>query len=160
MKKKVCLIVFAAILALLILFVVLYTWPKDIEQLVGEVNIERLSAGAMTSEIRAGVTYTDQWQLSSEQADEQVIAELTQMLKSTKYRTSLRTLFYRNSIVGATGYSVMLSAIMEDGRPMVIYFLGSDVIFIFDYQTVWTTSVNKDLYRELVDYIAQTGTEY
>ena len=159
MKKKVCLFVFAAILALLILFAIIYTWPKDIENFVGDVNIEQLTAGAMTTGIQAGSTYFDQWQLSAEQADETVVAELTALLKSTKYRTSLRTLFLRNSVVSSTGYSVMLSVIMEDGRPMSIYFLGSDVLFSFNYQSVWASSVNKDLYRELLEYIAQTGTK-
>ena len=90
-KKKVVLLIIAVILAAAIVFCLIYTRSRTLDSILNGREITSISAIAIEGNVANGQSYLDTWKLEEEMVDEQVMANLLELMDSCKYRTSLRT---------------------------------------------------------------------
>ena len=88
-KRKITL----GVLAVILVFCLWYTRPRSFEELVGDGRVKSISMTASTLVFGDGLPHYDTWTVDSYEGREIVNEELEAILKSCKYRVSLRTLF-------------------------------------------------------------------
>ena len=164
MKKKVRLIVFAAILALLILFAVLYTWPRTLIQLIDSKEPTSIYATTSLMTFESGESKTIRWALSNDeyQPDPAVRSELMELAGRIKYRRSLRSLFRPSLIEGdhsRLGSNTSLYLHFEDGSRFYLDHLGTAVGITGHGKGgfILARVVNEEALTALSDYIIEVG---
>lgn len=157
-KKKVFLIAIAVILAAAIAFCLIYTRPRTLDSILNGREITSISAIAIEGNVANGRAYQDTWKLEAEMVDEQVMADLLELMGSCKYRASLRTLLHPSSTEIHGKHTVYLAAVLDDGTLLSIDYLGLNVIFDPDPYAV-TTATDKAISETLSSYIRQIGVK-
>ena len=164
MKEKVRLIVFAVILALLILFVVIYTWPRTLLNLIDNKEPVSIYATASLTTFGSGQPQTTRWVLSYDeyQPDPVIRSSIMELAGSIKYRRSLRSLLHPSIIEGdhsRLGGNTSLYLHFEDGSRFYLDHLGTAVGITGHGRGgfILATVVNEDALAALSDYIMEIG---
>ena len=96
-KKKIILTVIVVILIALVAFCLIYTRPQSLSSLLEDREITGISALVVEAKISNGKPYYDNWELQGDFVTNQTLDDLASLMKSSQYRTSLRTLLHPDS---------------------------------------------------------------
>ena len=157
MKKKAKIIL--AILAVVLVFCLWYTRPRSFEELTGDRSITYVGITAGVAENQNGKAYTHAWSVDSSEGRDYVISGMEDILKSCKYRVSLRSLLPFSSafeIPGKGDILINIAAVMEDGSFFIGNYKGATATLEFD-KTVIMQAADKDISEKLLAYAQEFG---
>lgn len=157
MKKKTKIIL--AILAVILVFCLWYTRPRSFEELAGDGSITSVGIITQTSVIENGRPHFDIWSVDSDEDRSYVNSGIEEILKSCKYRVSLRSLLPFSSafeIPGKGDLLINIVAIMEDGSSFTGNYKGATATLNFD-KTVVVQVTDKDISEKLLAYAQEFG---
>lgn len=154
-KKKAAL----AVLVLAVIFCLWYTRPRSFESLAGNGNITSVSMVAQTSEIENGDFSFNIWMVDSHEDRGYVNSGIEDILKSCKYRVSLRSLLPFPSSYEIPGEGVILiniAAVMDDGSFFTGNYKGSTATLNFA-KTIVIQASDKSISEKLLAYAQEFG---
>ncbi|MBD5169616.1 MAG: hypothetical protein HDT20_05815 [Oscillibacter sp.] len=158
MKKKTKIIL--AILAVVLVFCLWYTRPRSFEELAGDGHITSVSISAGIAGNRNGKAYTHAWIVDSNEGRDYVNSGIEDILKSCKYRVSLRSLLPFPSSYSISGKNdilfITIMADMEDGSSFCGSYYGATARLEFD-KTVMVQATDKDISEKLLAYAQEFG---
>ena len=158
MKKKTKIIL--AILAVILVFCLWYTRPRSFEELAGDGHITSVSIAAGTAGNRNGEAYTHAWIVDSNEGRDYVNSGIEDILKSCKYRVSLRSLLPFPSSYNISGKKnilfINIGLVMEDGSFFTGGFYGASARLDFD-KTMVVRATDKDISEKLLAYAQEFG---
>lgn len=158
MKKKMKIIL--AILAVVLVFCLWYTRPRSFEELAGDGHITSVSISAGIAGNRNGKAYTHAWIVDSNEGRDYVNSGIEDILKSCKYRVSLRSLLPFPSSYSISGKKdilfITIMADMEDGSSFCGSYYGATARLEFD-KTVMVRATDKDISEKLLAYAQEFG---
>jgi len=163
LKKKVFSLTLIAILILLILLAVFYTWPRTLHTLTdGKTTVSVLASTDLTN-FQHGQPQTDRWSLTDEQkTDPSVVDHIMELAGGIRYRRSLRSLFRPDYLEGdyqRLAGNTDLLLVFADGTYIHLTHLGTAAGFTGDESDgfVLATVVNEEALAALSDYIMEIG---
>ena len=162
MKKKKARAVVVILLAAILLACLVYTRPKTLDQLMEGREITSLAAVTIQTSISYGRVQQDTWNLSHEQASPAVIADLREIMSTTRYRTSLRTLLQPSSFEREGDRTVMLIMVLDDGSSLTIDYFGDELVMFnhWDAPTrLFLCPLDKEICTRLSDHLMEIGTK-
>lgn len=154
-KKKAAL----AVLVLAVMFCLWYTRPRSFEDLAGAGNITSVSVVAQTSGIENGDLSFNIWMVDSHEDRGYVNSGIEDILRSCKYRVSLRSLLPFPSsyeIPGEGDILINIAAVMDDGSFFTGNYKGATATLEFD-KIVVMQAVDKDISEKLLAYAQEFG---
>ena len=160
MKKKTKIIL--AILAVVLVFCLWYTRPRSFEELAGDGSITSVSVIAQTPGIENGDLNINVWMVDGDEDHGYVNSGIEDILKSCKYRVSLRSLLPFSSafeIPGKGDILINIAAVMEDGSFFIGNYKGATATLEFD-KTVIMQAADKDISEKLLAYAQEFGWKY
>ena len=163
MKKNAIHLIFPIILVLLILFAVIYTWPRTLHTLTDGNTPVSIFATTDRTDFRDGQPKTDRWSLTDEQEnDPAVMGRIMELAGGIRYRRSLRSLFRPDYFEGdyrRLAGNTDLFLVFEDGTHIQLNHLGTAAGFTGDGKGgfILATVVNEADLAALSDYIIEIG---
>lgn len=157
MKKK--RIAALAVLVLTLIFCLWYTRPRSFGDLAGAGNITSVSVIAQISGIETGEPYINVWMVDSQEGRGYVNSGIEDILKSCKYRVSLRSLFPFPSVYDIPGKGEILiniAAVMDDGSFFTGNYKGATATLDFDKRMVIQAS-DRSISENLLAYAQEFG---
>ncbi|MBD5162849.1 MAG: hypothetical protein HDT14_12730 [Oscillibacter sp.] len=148
-----------AILVLALIFCLWYTRPRSFEDLAGEGNITSISVIAQIPGIETGEPYINVWTVDSQEDRDYVNSGIEDILKSCKYRVSLRSLFPFPSVYDIPGKGEILiniAAVMDDGSFFTGNYKGATATLDFDKRMVIQAS-DKSISEKLLAFAQEFG---
>ena len=159
MKKRTQIIL--AVLAAILVFCLWYTRPRSFEELAGDGNMISVSVTAQISGVEKGKPYINIWTVNSQEDRNHVNTGIEEILKSCKYRVSLRSLFPFPSaydIPGKGDILIHIAAVMEDGSSFFGIYKGATATLEFN-KIVVVQAADKDISEKLLAYTQEFGWE-
>ena len=152
------------VLAVLIVFCLWYTRPRSFDDLIGDGRVKSISMVTSIYVFEEGLPHYDVWTVDSHEGREAVNEELEALLKSCKYRVSLRSFFtfldsFRGSysIPGDKGDPfIVWGAVLEDGSTVSAQYRGSTVSITTDNRII-AKATDKEIGDKLAAYIQEFG---
>lgn len=157
MKKRTKIIL--AILAVVLVFCLWYTRPRSFEDLAGEGNITSVSMIAQIPGVENGKPYINVWMVDSHEDRSYVNSGIEDILKSCKYRVSLRSLLPFPSVYDIPGNGdilINIAAVMNDGSSFTGNYKGATATLEFD-KVVVMQAADKDISEKLLAYTQEFG---
>ena len=157
MKKKTKVIL--AVLAVILVFCLWYTRPRSFEELAGKGSITFVSMIAQIPGVEYGEPYINVWMVDGDEDHGYVNSGIEDILKSCKYRVSLRSLLPFPSVYDIPGKGdilINIAAVMEDGSFFTGNYKGSTATLKFD-KTVVVQATDKDISEKLLAYAQEFG---
>lgn len=157
MKKRTKIIL--AILAMILVFCLWYTRPRSFEDLAGAGNITSVSVIAQISGVENGEPYINVWMVDSHEDRSYVNSGIEDILKSCKYRVSLRSLLPFSSVYEISGKGDLLInivAVLDDGSFFAGNYKGATATLEFD-KVVVMQAADKDISEKLLAYAQEFG---
>ncbi len=167
-KRKITL----GVLAVILVFCLWYTRPRSFEELVGDGRVKSISMSASIFVFEEGLPHYDTWGVDSFEGRETVNEELEALLKSCKYRVSLRTLFqfldgFLNDFLdiyalpkGEGEPRVHLDAVLDNDSIVFARYSGATVTLTVDYRHIFVKAVDKEIADKLLAYAQEVGVQY
>ena len=149
MKKKTKIIL--AILAVVLVFCLWYIRPRSFDKLAGDGNITYISIVA----IENGPPPNSVWGVDGDEDHGDVIKEVEEILKSSKYRASLINLL---PFLSAPDSSKMIDVniTLDDGSFFWAAYKGSTAVFYLDNREMIAT-LDGGVSQKLFDYTQEFG---
>lgn len=157
MKKKTKIIL--AALAVVLVFCLWYTRPRSFEELAGNGSITSISVIAQTSGIENGKPYINVWMVDGDEDHDYVNSGIEDILRSCKYRVSLRSLLPFPSVYDIPGKGdilINIAAVMEDSSSFTGNYKGATATLEFDKIKV-IQATDKDISEKLLAYAQEFG---
>ncbi len=163
MKKKTKIIL--AILALVLVFCLWYTRPRSFEDLAGDGKIKSISVTTTATVFTDGSAGFDVWTVDDRDGPESVCEELGAIMKSCKYRVSLRSLLVSIQSLFSDGYPIPgdesapmihVAAVLEDDNTVFAIYKGATVTFMVDSAVIAKAS-DKEIGDKLLAYVQEFG---
>lgn len=158
MKKKTKIIL--AILAVVLVFCLWYTRPRSFEELAGDGRITSVSVTAGFVGNRNGKAYSHVWIVDSSEGRDYVNSGIEDILKSCKYRVSLKSLLPFSSSYSISGkndiFFISIAAVMEDGSSFFGHYYGATARLELD-KTLMVQATDKDISEKLLAYAQEFG---
>lgn len=148
-----------AVVILALIFCLWYTRPRSFEDLAGEGSMTSVSVIAQISGIETGEPYINVWMVDSQEGRGYVNSGIENILKSCKYRASLRSLLPFPSVYEIPGNGEILiniAAVMDDGSFFTGNYKGATATLDFDRRMVIQAS-DKSLSEKLLAYAQEFG---
>lgn len=155
MKKKIIL----AVLAVVLVFCLWYTRPRSFEDLAGNGNITSVSVVAQIPGVENGDLSFNIWMVDSHEDRGYVNSGIEYILKSCKYRVSLRSLLPFPSSYEIPGEGVILiniAAVMDDGSFFTGNYKGSTATLNYA-KTIVIQAADKSISEKLLAYAQEFG---
>ena len=155
MKKKTAL----AVLALAVIFCLWYTRPRSLADIAGAGNITSVSVIAQIPGIENGDLSFNIWMVDSHEDRGYVTGGIEDILKSCKYRVSLRSLLPFPSayeIPGEGDILINIAAVMDDGSFFTGNYKGSTATLDFEKRMV-IQAADKEISEKLLAYAQEFG---
>lgn len=165
-KRKITL----GVLAVILVFFLWYTRPRSFEELVGDGRVKSISMSASIFVFEEGLPHFDTWGVDSLEGREAVNEELEALLKSCKYRVSLRTLFqfldgFLNDFLdiyalpkGEGEPIVHLAAVLDNDSSVFASYRGATVTLTAD-RRMFVKAVDKEIADRLLAYAQEFGVK-
>lgn len=165
-KRKITL----GVLAVILVFFLWYTRPRSFEELVGDGRVKSISMSASIFVFEEGLPHFDTWGVDSLEGREAVNEELEALLKSCKYRVSLRTLFqfldgFLNDFLdiyappkGENEPIIDLVAVLDNGSSVFAVYRGATVTLEAD-RRMFVKAVDKEIADKLLAYAQEFGVQ-
>ena len=153
MKKKTKIVL--VVLAVVLVFCLWYTRPRSFEELAGKGSITSVSMIG----VEYGKPYINVWMVDGDEDHGYVNSGIEDILKSCKYRVSLRSLLPFPSVYDIPGKGdvlINIAAVMEDGSFFTGNYKGSTATLKFD-KTVVVQATDKDISEKLLAYAQEFG---
>jgi hypothetical protein len=158
------------VLAVLIVFCLWYTRPRSFEELVGDGRVKSISMVTSIYVFEEGLPHFDVWTVDSHEGREAVNEELEALLKSCKYRVSLRTLFqfldgFLNDFLdiyappkGENEPIIDLVAVLDNDSSVFAVYRGASVTLEAD-RRMFVKAVDKEIADKLLAYAQEFGVQ-
>ncbi len=165
-KRKITL----GVLAVILVFCLWYTRPRSFEELVGDRRVKSISMTASTLVFGDGLPHYDTWTVDSYEGREIVNEELEAILKSCKYRVSLRTLFqfldgFLNDFLDIYAPPkdemdpwISLGAVLDDDSSVWMVYRGATITLTAD-RCMFVKAVDKEIADRLLAYAQEFGVQ-
>lgn len=154
------------VLAVLIVFCLWYTRPRSFEELVGDGRVKSISMVTSIYVFEEGLPHFDVWTVDSHEGREAVNEELEALLKSCKYRVSLRTLFqFLDGFLdiyappkGENEPIIDLVAVLDNDSSVFAVYRGATVTLEAD-RRMFVKAVDKEIADKLLAYAQEFGVQ-
>ena len=161
-KRKITL----GVLAVILVFFLWYTRPRSFEELVGDGRVKSISMSASIFVFEEGLPHFDTWGVDSLEGREAVNEELEALLKSCKYRVSLRTLFqFLDGFLdiyappkGENEPIIDLVAVLDNDSSVWMVYRGATVTLTAD-RCMFVKAVDKEIADRLLAYAQEFGVK-
>lgn len=148
-------------LAVLLIFCLWYTRPRSFDKLAGDGEFQNFSMTAVTMGNKGGKMVSDSWQLDSYDGREEMIGAFKELLRSCKYRVSLRNLLPLPDSYSKQGNKdlliIQLGAVLEDGSSFSAIYEGAAVTLLTDGSDVVAKAVDRELGDKLLAFVQEHG---
>ena len=158
------------VLAVLIVFCLWYTRPRSFDDLIGDGRVKSISMVTSIYVFEEGLPHYDVWTVDSHEGREAVNEELEAILKSCKYRVSLRTLFqfldgFLNDFLDIYAPPkdemdpwISLGAVLDDDSSVWMVYRGATVTLTAD-RRMFVKAVDKEIADKLLAYAQEFGVQ-
>ena len=158
------------VLAVVVVFCLWYTRPRSFEELVGDGRVKSISMVTSIYVFEEGLPHFDVWTVDSHEGREAVNEELEALLKSCKYRVSLRTLFqfldgFLNDFLdiyalpkGEGEPIIDLVAVLDNDSSVFAVYRGASVTLEAD-RRMFVKAVDKEIADKLLAYAQEFGVQ-
>lgn len=156
------------VLAVLIVFCLWYTRPRSFDDLIGDGRVKSISMVTSIYVFEEGLPHYDVWTVDSHEGREAVNEELEALLKSCKYRVSLRTLFqfldgFLDDFLdiyappkGENEPIIDLVAVLDNDSSVFAVYRGAAVTLTAD-RRMFVKAVDKEIADKLLAYAQEFG---
>ncbi len=159
------------VLAVLIVFCLWYTRPRSFDDLIGDGRVKSISMVTSIYVFEEGLPHYDVWTVDSHEGREAVNEELEALLKSCKYRVSLRTLFqfldgFLDDFLdiyappkGENEPIIDLVAVLDNDSSVFAVYRGATVTLEAD-RRMFVKAVDKEIADKLLAYAQEFGVQF
>ncbi len=158
------------VLAVVVVFCLWYTRPRSFEELVGDGRVKSISMVTSIYVFEEGLPHYDVWTVDSHEGREAVNEELEALLKSCKYRVSLRTLFqfldgFLDDFLdiyappkGENEPIIDLVAVLDNDSSVFAVYRGASATLEAD-RRMFVKAVDKEIADKLLAYAQEFGVQ-
>lgn len=158
--KKIIPCIVLILLALLVLFAIIFCWPKKMEQLLGNREISSFSGTAIIVSISYGRAQHDTWTVDHGLVTEDMVTQLEEIMYSCRYSPALKTLWQPSSFELNGSCSAYLILTLADGSTVMVDYMGEDIVRLHSFSTSFDLilrPVNKEVSSQLAEFMIEIG---